>query len=328
MTGKYKLFSDVFRHLDVKQVNFEDICQTVVNDQLSVLTYLDIGMDPLITKLAGLQLAPIQCLSWGHPITSGSPTIDYFLSSDLMEPANGEQHYCERLIRLPNISISYPDPQPAIPEITNSKQRSDFNLRDDSIIYLSCQSLYKYLPRYDYIFAVIAQRVPQAQFVFVRYHYGEKINEQFRRRLAKAFAEVGLNSEDYCVILPRLNQYNYFAINTLSDVYLDTLSWSGGNTTLEAIGCNLPVLTCPGEFMRGRHSYAILQMLGVTETIAHTEAEYIDTAVRLGLEPEWRQAIREKIAANHANLYSDRVCIEALETFYSQAIEEHQSKIY
>ena len=75
--------------------------------------------------------------------------------------------------------------------------------------------------------------------------------------------------------------------------------------------------------MRGRHSYAILQMLEVTETIAHTEAEYIDIAVRLGLEPEWRQTIREKIAVNHANLYSDRVCIDALETFYLQAIKQY-----
>ena len=207
MTSKYKLFSDVFRSLDVKQVNFEDICETIVKDQLSVLTYLDIGMDALITKLAGLRLAPIQCLSWGHPITSGSPTIDYFLSSDLMEPAHGEQHYCEQLIRLPNLSISYPDPQPAILEITNRKQRSDFNLRDTAIIYLSCQSLYKYLPQYDYIFAAIAQRVPQAQFAFLCYQYGQKINEKFYRRLAKAFAKFGLNSEDYCVILPRLDQY-------------------------------------------------------------------------------------------------------------------------
>jgi predicted O-linked N-acetylglucosamine transferase (SPINDLY family) len=74
-----------------------------------------------------------------------------------MEPENAQSHYSEQLVYLPNIAISYP--KPIIPE--PKKVRTEFKLRDDAIVYLSCQSLFKYLPQYDYVFAAIAQRVPK-----------------------------------------------------------------------------------------------------------------------------------------------------------------------
>ena len=318
ITQQFAVYSHAFYHIPG---GLEELCQQILSDQLHILVFLDIGMHPTITQIAGLRLAPVQCTTWGHPITSGLPTIDYFLSSDLMEPENGENHYSEQLIRLPNIGISYS--KPALPK--TRKRRSDFKLRSQAVVYLSCQSTFKYLPQYDYIFAAIAQRVPQAQFVFIS-HPSDSITQQFFQRLKKAFAGFGLDSEDYCVTLSRLNQNDYLSLNLVSDVFLDTLSWSGGNTTLEAIACNLPVVTCPGEFMRGRHSYGILRMLGVTETIAKDEAEYIDIAVRLGLDPQWRKSIVEKVVANHDRLYEDKTCVEALEAFYERVVEEYPRK--
>ena len=133
-----------------------------------------------------------------------------------------------------------------------------------------------------------------------------------------------MNSEEYCIILPRQDTLSYLQLNLVSDIFLDTLSWSGGNTTLEAIACDLPIVTCPGEFMRGRHSYGILTMLGVTETIANTEAEYIEIAVKLGLEPQWRNSIVQKMIHRHPYLYDDRACVEELEKFYQRVVSEYQ----
>ena len=78
--------------------------------------------------------------------------------------------------------------------------------------------------------------------------------------------------------------------------------------------------------MRARQSYGMLHMIGVTETIAETEAEYIEIAVRLGLDHKWRQAVRGKMAANKHRLFNDRECIKGLETFFYEAIQQH-SKI-
>ncbi|MBD1804465.1 glycosyl transferase family 1 [Microcoleus sp. FACHB-SPT15] len=311
ITQQFQDYSDAFYHIPH---NLEAACEQIIADQLHILIFPEIGMDPPTMQMAALRLAPVQCTAWGHPVTSGLPTIDYFLSSELMEPENAQEHYSETLIRLPNIGVSYP--KPYIPPII--KTRSDFQMRDDAVIYLCCQAPFKYLPQYDFLLAEIAHRVPQSQFVFLR---GNLLQE----RLKRAFAAVGLKSEDYCLFLSIPERLDYLMINLLSDIYLDTLSWSGGNTTLEAIACNLPVVTCPGELMRGRHSYSFLKMLGVTDTIAQTEVEYVEIAVRLGLEPTWRQEIAERMHERHDRLYDDKTCVAGLEAFYKQVVQENLS---
>ncbi|MDC0834451.1 tetratricopeptide repeat protein [Geitlerinema sp. CS-897] len=315
---RFQQYSYSFRQF--KDAKVEDIAQYLFNDDLHILIFLDIGMYPKSTLLAAMRLAPVQCTTWCHPVTSGLPTVDYFLSCELMEPKNAQEHYSETLFLLPNIGMCYEKPKVSI----TNKTRNNFHLRDDSIVYLSCQSLYKYLPQYDYIFAEIARQVPQAQFAFLS-HDRPAVTELFRCRLDRAFSAFGLESDRFCKILPRLDQVSYWNLNQVSDIYLDTFSWSGGNTTLEAIACNLPIVTCPGEFMRGRHSYAILKMLGVTETIATTEAEYIEIAVRLGLDSDWRQEIIAKTRQNQDRVYEDTTCVEALEQFYRDVVRERQT---
>jgi tetratricopeptide (TPR) repeat protein/glycosyltransferase involved in cell wall biosynthesis len=320
-TQQFQQESDVFRHLDG---DLTEVCTQIYADRLHILVFTDIGMHPQTDMLASLRLAPVQCNCWGHPVTSGSPNIDYYLSSDLMEPDNAQTHYSEKLIRLPNLGFCYP--QPLLPQAR--KTRADFDLPDDAVIYLSCQSLFKYLPQYDDIFVGIAKRSPSARFVFICHHLSKFITTQFQQRLWGAFARSGLDAEQYCTILPRqVKTDDYLNLLLVADVYLDTPGWSGGNTTLEAIACGLTVVTLPGEFMRGRHSYAMLKILGIEETIAHTEADYIDIAVRLGEDLYWRQEIAQKMEENHAGtnpagncLYDDTTCMSALEAFYTSVV--------
>ncbi len=73
--------------------------------------------------------------------------------------------------------------------------------------------------------------------------------------------------------------------------------------------------------MRGRHSYAILKMLGMTETIAQSESEYIEIAVRLGLDPSWRHQIIQSMNDRRPNLFNDKACITALEAFYEWVVK-------
>ena len=314
VTQIYQNYSDKFVQIEN---NLEIVCDTIKNDRLDILVFLDLGMSPELTKLAGLRLAPIQCQAWGHPVTSGSPMVDYFLTSDLMEHPEGEKHYSEQLVRLPNIAISYSPPQ--LPSVV--KPRSYFNLSDNDTIYWSCQSLFKYLPQYDYLFPAIASQVPTSKLVFIEFPLSDFVNDLFKERLVKAFSKYQLDANDYCLFLSSLPTDDFLNMNLIADVNLDTFAWSGGKTAMEAISCDLPVVTCPGEFMRGRHSFGILKMIEVEETIAYSEQEYIDIAVRLGNDLDWRREIKTKIQNNKHKLYHDRKCIEALENFFKRVVE-------
>ena len=121
--------------------------------------------------------------------------------------------------------------------------------------------------------------------------------------------------------------FEYWNLNLVSDVFLDTFGYSGCVTTLEAVACGLPVVTLPGEFHRGRHSYGILRQLGVTETIADSLEEYVKIAVRLGQDREWRAQIMQRTSAGHGSLFGDTRPVRALEDFFQHAVREAGAKV-
>ena len=49
----------------------EDVARAISSDNLHILVFLDIGRVPIMTLLGALRLAPIQCVTWRHPVTSG-----------------------------------------------------------------------------------------------------------------------------------------------------------------------------------------------------------------------------------------------------------------
>jgi predicted O-linked N-acetylglucosamine transferase (SPINDLY family) len=295
--------------------------QTILSDAPHVLLYPDIGMDPTSAALAAQRLAPVQCISWGHPETSGFPSIDYFLSSDLMEPADGQNQYTERLVRLPNLSVYY-DPQITRPA---RLRRPDLGLRSTSTVFWCGQSVFKYLPQYDEVFARIAREAGDCQFAFIEHQNSTKVTALFKQRLERAFAAVGLRANDYCVVLPRLDTDNFIAAIGLCDVVLDSIGWSGFNSTLEGLAHGAPIVTMTGRLMRSRHTMAVLQMMDVTETITETIDDYISVAVRLARDVPWRMMLKERMSSYKDRIYRDRTVIVALQEFLNRVARQHIS---
>ena len=289
--------------------------ETIRADRLHVLLIPGIGMDPLTTRLAALKLAPVQANSWGHPETSGLASIDHYLSGDLMEPANGQDHYTERLIRLPNLSISY-EPMTVPPEKVT---RGELGVPDQATLYWCCQSLYKYLPRHDNVFPRIALADPAARFVFIAYPGDPAVTAIFRARLDAAFAAEGLDAAKFCLFLPHLGAARFAGVTALADVFLDSIGWSGCNSTLEALGQGVPVVTMAGDLMRGRHSAAILTLLGLPELIAADPAQYVALAAALGRDPVRRRDLAARIARDRHCLYRDQASLDGLARYLEDA---------
>jgi len=286
--------------------------QAVIREaQLDVLLYPEVGIDPVCAQLAALRLAPVQAMAWGHPQTSGLPTMDVFISSELMEPPDGASHYTEQLLLLPGLGTYY-IPSEVAPA---SVDWQAWGVDPDRVLYLCAQSLFKYLPQYDEVFPRIAREVGRCQFLFLQGRLSQGIRQRFWQRLQRAFRAYGLAAEDYVLLLPELSPAEYAAYNALGDVYLDSIGWSGGNTTLEALPHGLPIVTLPGSLMRGRHTYAILQQMELHETIASSLDEYVQIAVRLGLDDRWREEVGRQVKARQERVYRDPAPIRALEAW-------------
>jgi predicted O-linked N-acetylglucosamine transferase (SPINDLY family) len=288
----------------------------ILADAPHVLIYPGLLMDALSLQLAAQRLAPVQCNSWGHPETSGLPTLDYFLSSDLMEAPEADAYYTEKLVRLPNLSIYYEPVEREQVAVT----REELGLRPDATVFWSGQSLFKYLPQHDDVFPRIALGSGNCQFVFLRHFGGADITKLIGARLDRAFAKYGLRAVDYCVFLDRLSQSKFVAAIGQCDVFLDSIGWSGCNSALESLSQNLPIVTVAGPMMRGRHSAAILRMMGITETIAQSVEEYVFIAARLASNLAERQALSTRIKDNQHKVYRDRACVSALEDFLERAV--------
>jgi protein O-GlcNAc transferase len=315
ITDQVRSVVENFRELGSAPGNAAD---TIRKDQLHVLVFLDVGMEPYMTQLAALRLAPIQCLAWDYPVTSGLPSIDYFLSGESMEPEDAQDHYSEKLIVLPGLGVHYA--KPLIPIGLLFKNRRDVGIRDGAVVYLTSQSIFKYLPVHDQLFAQIARLVPNSQFVFLVTN--ELVRGDLEKRLDRAFTSAGLNAADRCVLLPEMARFDYWNLHRNTNVVLDTIGWSGGVSTFEAVALGVPIVTLRGSFMRGRQSSAILSKLDVTETIAQTQDEYVEIAVRLGVDPLWRQRIVERMADGHSRVYLDTRCVRALEDFFRRVVDE------
>ena len=287
----------------------------ILADAPHVLIYPGLLMDELSLQLAAQRLAPVQCNSLGHPETSGLPTIDYFLSSDMMEPVDAAKHYTERLVRLPNLSIYYEPLATSRATIT----RGELGVKPDAIVFWCGQSLYKYHPQYDFVFARIAKFVGNCQFVFIKHAKEAAVADLFHRRLDSVFSEWGLTASDHCLFIESLTTDRYVAAMGACDIFLDSIGWSGFNSTSESLVHNLPVVTLRGALMRGRHSTAILNRIGVGETVADSIDEYVSIATRLATNSEERRRISLEIDRNKHRVYRDRDCIAGLEDFIENA---------
>jgi CRISPR-associated protein Csy1 len=304
-----------FRHLPGRSPNA--VARQVIADELDVLVYPELGMHAETFTLAGLRLAPVQACGWGHPNTPGLPNIDWYFSCEAMEPANGQEHYSERLGLLPGLGTRY-----ALPKGDKTTTRHDLALPEDRTLYLVPQSLFKIHPDNDDLIARVLAGDPNGFAVFFAANH-DAVTQAFGSRLGVAFRRHELDVQSRAIFLmPNVQHATYLRLNELCDVMLDTLHWSGGNTSLDALASGLPVVTLPGEFMRGRQSQAMLRTLGAPELITRDAEHYVQTALRLGRDAGERRSISERLKSNRDALFERDEPVRALEDLLERAFRE------
>ncbi len=284
--------------------------RTIVADQLDVLIHPEIGMGAMAVKLASMRLAPVQAASWGHPQTTGLPTIDHYLSASDLEPPNGQDHYSEKLVRLPNLGVCY---EPRSIDSTPPDLRA-LGVPDTAPLLLCPGTAFKYQPEQDRVWSEIARRAPGCRLVFF-VQRGSDTGPQLSRRLEQHFKSAGLDFASHVSFIPFLDQARFFGLMQRAHLFLDTIHFSGFNTAMQAIECGLPIVTREGDFMRGRLASALLRRMGLDELVTRSDDDYIERVVELACDAARRNALAQKIVAGRSALFGDRELVRALEQF-------------
>ncbi len=292
----------------------EDQQQAIMAEKLDVLFYPDIGMASSTYFLAYGRFAAVQAVGWGHPDTTGLDTMDYFVSAASIEPENADEHYTERLIRLSRMPCFY---QPLTDLPTQIPDRATLGLPETGTLYGCPQSLFKFHPDFDGVLAAIAEGDPAGRIVLL-----EGKHSAWAAQLKARWAKTAPILLERVLFLPQMPLDRFMALIAHIDVLLDPIHFGSGNTLYEAMAYGTPVVTWPGQFMRGRIVAGAYRQMGVAEApVALRLEDYASVALALGRNPERRLALRQALqeAANR-ELFADTQAVREFEIFLDAAV--------
>lgn len=298
-----RTFSSGLEHVSVPERL--DSARKMVGDlQLDILVYADIGMEPVGYFLAFSRLAPVQCAMLGHPVTTGIPNVDYFISSALFEPENARNHYSESLLLLNSLPVYMA--KPAIPVAL--KGRGALGLPEDRVLYVCPMMLHKLHPDFDEAMAQILRRDPRGEIVLFRDGRHPARHEFLMERFSRTMPDV----LDRVRFLPWLSTDDLMSVFMAADVVLDSYHFGAGTTAFMVLATGNPIVTLPSEFVRGRPAYGCYRKMGIMDCVAGSPQEYVELAIRVGADADFRAAVRQRILENNWKLFEDRAVVREM----------------
>jgi len=277
---------------------------------LDLVIYPELGMIQRLFAAAAFGLGRKQWMAWGHPVTSGLPTVSHYLTCGEMEPDGAQRGYREQLLLLPGIGTRY-----ALPPAPASRTRAELGLPAGQLAVVP-QSTFKVLPANDAIYVELLQRDASLQIAFSGANLTAE-DARFRERLRRA---AGPDLARRILFLPELSRERFLETLAACDLMIDTLGWSGGNSALDALRAGLPIVTWPGEFMRGRQCATMLRLLGIEGAIAESPAALASLAAERIGDREFAEHFRDRAGQGLAQLVDNAACSQALRGHVASAL--------
>ncbi|WP_323696937.1 O-linked N-acetylglucosamine transferase, SPINDLY family protein [Thiorhodovibrio litoralis] len=279
------------------QLGLAEWLRLIREDAPDVLFFPEIGMDPLSCHLGALRLAPLQVASWGHPITTGLPEIDMFISGDLLEPPDAQSHYRERLVQLPGTGVctEWLDIKPAPLPVSYLRQRTPGRVR-----LLLCQHPFKHDPADRSLLAEVLRACSPCELYVLKHRRLSRASDLAVELLRQTLAEADLDLEVLFVERPWVDLDQFLSLLANVDLYLDLPAFSGYTTAWQALHCGLPIVTLEGPTLRQRLAAGLLRQIGRPESIARNSEDDVAIAAQLAAEsrdPALQAARRAELAA-------------------------------
>jgi predicted O-linked N-acetylglucosamine transferase (SPINDLY family)/predicted TPR repeat methyltransferase len=277
------------RFVGVKDESDEDVARLLrtleVDIAVDLMGYTAGSRTAILTD----RPAPIQVSYLGYPGTMGADFMDYVIADPTVIPFTHRKDYLEKIAYLPNSYYPNDDLKRLISE--RIFERSEFGLPERGFVFCCFNNAYKITPAIFDCWARILKSVEGSVLWLLEDTALATTN------LRREAAARGVDA-NRLVFAGRMPLPEHLSRHRCADLFLDTLPYNAHTTASDALWTGLPVLTRIGEAFAGRVAASLLNAVGLTELIAHSQEDYERTAIDLATNPARLALIKDKLARN------------------------------
>lgn len=278
--------------------NLAEMVNTVRGDDLDVLligTNITARSYPL-TLLSLHRLARIQTTGLSAPTTTGMRNLDVYIGGSLT--ATDPSHYSEKLVTVEGSGLCFQFP-PDTDTPTVNLDRSTWGLPEGTIVFMSGANFRKVNPELRETWAKLLAAVPNS--ILAIYPFGPnwgrhpQLEMPFFKQMQGAFRKHGVDLKRLLLIKTLPNRADVRQALQQADVYLDSFPYSGAASVLDPLRVGLPIVALEGAELRFRQSAALLRELQIPDLVADSPDSYIQLAVKLASDANFRRAKQQQI---------------------------------
>lgn len=275
-------------------------------DKIDVL--VDLGGHTNSARLGvfAYRSAPVQATYLGYPATTGIRGMDYRITDAIADPAPPspnatDEHYTEKVYRLPRCAWAFDPLAPMIPEETlENMGPAVFRNAEGVFTFGSFNLLTKVNHESIRLWAWVLRAVQEAGLkarILMTDRRGLLNDPESVAMLGREFEEAGADPTQ--VLLASWVPDTRAQVNRLNDVdvMLDPLSYNGTTTTCEALYNGVPVLTLPGNAHVSRVGASLMNAINLPEFVVESQEAFVERAVEIVRNPGFLRELRKTLRA-------------------------------
>ena len=214
--------------------------------------------------------APIQ-ISWLSQGTLGVPEIDYLIGSPHITPLNEENHFIEKILRLPEITQCFTPPD------FDTKVNSLPAINNNFITFGSLNKLTKINDDVITLWSKILLSVPKSKLILKSREFD---NQSVVKDLINKFKKHNIDNNRLILQGKSKTRKEVFEVYNEIDIALDPFPFQGNTSSCEAIWMGVPVITLKGNRLLFHFGESINSNLKMNNWIAENKDEYVLKAIK------------------------------------------------
>ena len=281
--AQFDYFTDVF--FIKRKGNFIDY-SAIADNSFNMIIFPDIGLNIESLILSNLRIAPVQISMYGHPVSTASEMVDYFLVGELSETKNAASYYTEAILPIKGTGMNSVLPgvkRPTFDEKSGCLDGTAVN------IFVSSSS-----PKINSTIKQYWKKIADTSSRPVVLHllpgdYGFQETSVMRRELKQFIGKERIR------IHRHKETAKYLDVIQRCDFAIGSYHYGDYNRVVDSLWMGTPIIVIRGTCGYQNTGVGALRAAGLDELIAEHLDAYVELALELIADDETRRCLQRKI---------------------------------